>query len=1045
MLNEKYRKYFDACFNGLVDCANESIVQSAQYCCAQWICQNNITNELSREKVEVMLKRDPQLATVKQILSGNLNIKFFVGSVFMLCKLIRKVNFVDARAKLFYQYFLPGTVSDTSLFSDSSLSSFNNGFVSCIMIHLAMISAVSTMGTREIFDCLPSDVFSLYKNNIEHYGVKYDEFERYWTAVHWVDATHSVCKGQMIKNAVKVYQKYHVPVSVLLEHYAQINYFQPEDLRRELNPWEFITKKMKGHTPERGMSIDEKLFNDAAYKISRQCATDVIETLFYNGRNDSAIECALVRTEMKRLHKTSNQCLIVNPSPSFLKEFDELWEETGNDDGLQKENVTLAVNDEILVFLYGKQFDKFKFITIDSMKQQRLKYDHIVVLARDVERTPLWSALPLCEDGAAVTMLLPQSVITESDPLFAHYMKECHIYADWILDIPAGLSESEPKKKMLIVGRKGLPYAGRYIYLNTAATNERCDYLTVQKKNITVPQDWLYRGMTLSKMRKEALDVLDQKEKSKRNSLIYDFSNEIKINYQLICKDGQIERARAYYRNIHRPEVEKSRTKGKRPNDINTERGLRGTTQEQILRNLENVPLYEEYYDHIVSDVTDYYKADFKALTVKTLWFCCRKDLLSMISYDESIAKQMFCGEKQCISDLVSGACQPDDFVKAMNELYGEDGAGKKEWQQLYLVYQIAVDKGMLTKNPLVSIMHIVQEQDRKKLYMLNAALKKSNFTNAEEMRMVAFLCEQVPLSSRKGLCVPRYIAESKWLAGALSLFAGLPVREICPLLWRDFRNIDAIDEMQLAITKHLNSAEQVISNVNYRNKEHFRKIPVDHCLAQMLLKRKAYLMDVMGYTEETLANLPIMLDGEPSGKGRRKHTMVSRSTVHKVNKQLLLVAEIRENVISMLEGEAQFDVNLNAYRNDLFAANFRHKAYHICGFSAGELCHYLGNKGPDTYTRHYCDYGNDFLQYAMVQKLNRWTYVYNPGNTKINMTHTTEILTENQEYSTGRYLNGTANVELTVNLSEVNTGSVRIEIDCEHGLSGMIIGIGEV
>ena len=112
LLNEKYRKYFDACFNGLVDCANESIVQSAQYCCAQWICQNNITNELSREKVEVMLKRDPQLATVKQILSGNLNIKFFVGSVFMLCKLIRKVNFVDARAKLFYQYFLPGTVSD---------------------------------------------------------------------------------------------------------------------------------------------------------------------------------------------------------------------------------------------------------------------------------------------------------------------------------------------------------------------------------------------------------------------------------------------------------------------------------------------------------------------------------------------------------------------------------------------------------------------------------------------------------------------------------------------------------------------------------------------------------------------------------------------------------------------------------------------------------------------------------------------------------------------------------------------------------------------
>ena len=172
---------------------------------------------------------------------------------------------------------------------------------------------------------------------------------------------------------------------------------------------------------------------------------------------------------------------------------------------------------------------------------------------------------------------------------------------------------------------------------------------------------------------------------------------------------------------------------------------------------------------------------------------------------------------------------------------------------------------------------------------------------------------------------------------------------------------------------------------------------------------------------------------------------MVSRSTVHKVNKHLLSVAAIQENVISILEGDAQFDVNLNASRNDLFAANFRHKAYHICGFTAGELCHYLGNKGPDTYTRHYCDYGNDFLQYSMVQKLKRWTYVYDSGNTKFNMTHTEEILTENQEYSTGRYLNGLAHAELTVNLSEANTETIRIEIDCKHGLEGTILGIEEL
>ena len=60
-------------------------------------------------------------------------------------------------------------------------------------------------------------------------------------------------------------------------------------------------------------------------------------------------------------------------------------------------------------------------------------------------------------------------------------------------------------------------------------------------------------------------------------------------------------------------------------------------------------------------------------------------------------------------------------------------------------------------------------------------------------------------------------------------------------------------------------------------------------------------------------------------------------------------------------------------------------------------------------------------------------------------MTHTEEILTENQEYSTGRYLNGLAHAELTVNLSEANTETIRIEIDCEHGLEGTILGIEEL
>ena len=87
----------------------------------------------------------------------------------------------------------------------------------------------------------------------------------------------------------------------------------------------------------------------------------------------------------------------------------------------------------------------------------------------------------------------------------------------------------------------------------------------------------------------------------------YRFSREIKIAYYFIYdKNGQLERARAYYRSIHRAD-QRNRRKGIRPNDVRTERGLRGKTPEDILKRMEGVAFYEEFYDSIVADILDFY------------------------------------------------------------------------------------------------------------------------------------------------------------------------------------------------------------------------------------------------------------------------------------------------------------------------------------------------------------------------------------------------------------------------------------------------------
>ncbi len=1050
MLPENYRKAFDACFDHLEKQTDSLIEKSAMYCTAQWICRRfPLLSEISIDAMRRIVDSEQMQAVLKILYRDDDPYALNYDQLYSLCVLILRCQMKYDRALLFYQLYLACAVTDTSFFISQrrfGLDNYNFGSVFCTIIHLALTyQNEGTDEEKDVFAVDPQDVFQLHYDAFAALGVSYDAFEPVWTAVHSLNVVSPMRNRPKIEQIKKVYKKYGVPNTMLLEHYAQAKHFRPEELRSDINPWVYVQKRRQTTVPESGMSAEEKLFNSAVNKIIKELPTDVIHSLFYKGRDDSAVELALLRTEFTRLLKDGTATLIVNPSPVFMQEMDKLMYLPGTTlDIIDQSKITIAFDDPVVEFLYSQQFSDYHYIQIKDLEKITLKYDLLVIMARDHEIAPLLNALPLCKDKASVIMLMPQTVITDPDHLFAKSLQKNQIYPDWILDVPKALSQSEPRKKMLLTCRKGEPYGGRGITLLSAVTNDSHDFISFKKEQYTIPCDWLFSCRTLKQMRIAMRAAKDDAPKKSRDSQIYDFSREIKICYNIIRKDGAVERARAYYRNIHRPETEVNRSKGKRPNSIKTERGLRGKTVFEIRQKLEQVALYDEYYDCIVQDIKDYYRENLPGLTLKTMWYCCRKELLTRISYNDKLALRMFCGYEQSLSDLISGECLPDSIVTAMDALFGEDGAGKREWLQLNLIFQVAKEEGLIDKNPLSSFIHVVKEENRKKLYILNAALKKSHFTDAEEMRMVQFLREPVLVPKSNDRFLPRFVLESKWLVGALSLFAGLPIREICPLLWGDLDYIDDMDEMQLYITKHLNTNDEVISNVNYGNKEHYRKVAVDLILGKMLMQRKQYLLDSLGYTEEALTSLPIILEDEPSGRGRKKCAAITRATARKVNQQLLSAAEIQEDVVTLLEGDAQFDANLNAYKNDLFAANFRHKAYHLCGFTVGELCYHAGNKGPDTFSRHYCDYGNDFLQYNMVHKLNRWTCIYAPGNREEARVFSQQVNPNMPAYITSQYAKGRAHVGLSATPDESIEGSVRVEIECAHGLEGIAVAIGK-
>jgi hypothetical protein len=93
-----------------------------------------------------------------------------------------------------------------------------------------------------------------------------------------------------------------------------------------------------------------------------------------------------------------------------------------------------------------------------------------------------------------------------------------------------------------------------------------------------------------------------------------------------------------------------------------------------------------------------------------------------------------------------------------------------------------------------------------------------------------------------------------------------------------------------------------------------------------------------------------------------------------------------------------------------------------------------MGNRGPDTFSNHYCDYSDDFLQYNMVRKLYRWSYVYDTANSAAKSVRKCGTVNETTEYNSGRYTTGRVDVTLGIVPSEDAEGTILVEVNTRHG-----------
>lgn len=857
---------------------------------------------------------------------------------------------------------------------------------------------------------------------LQKLGMTEEDYFAGWMAVHYlrIEDYAQQSHAKAVSRAVQAYaeaklSKERLLTDILIKR-ADVSKI---DLRLHRDCLELRRKP----SPERGVSERENRLEQAVYMLSRTPATDIIQHLYYRQRDDGLFECSyLLRAFRTALEQTKGRCMVVNPSPAFLlAATDVLPSET---------KLAFVVRDLVIRELYRLQFPGWEFISgkeLDTRPEYRT--DLMLIMARDNDLAEFGNLASHCAEGAQLIAMIPEVSVAD------HINRQEGLFTDAgiqrIVAVPKALSQSLPRKKVVVFAQKGCVNQENVdlLFCEVDATNT---WLIPQKKIYKVLLAWVAAGKSAVQMKKVIQEREDNKEILRRNSAssIW-FSREISLEYSLFSTKNSGYRGRACYRAILRP-VDKTRQHGSRLT-VSTEKGLRGNTREDVVhRLLGEVPFYEAFQEAIVSDVLDYYAEKMYSMSLKTLWYCSRPQLLRLLTYDDDLARELFGPDADpALPNWVPGLegnAEIGDLIEAIAQKL--EVTEKRCWALLNLVLDKAKENGYISFNPLGHILPVLEQKERKALQQLRSNLAKYGFSSEEESRMLRFLLQEDKQHHK------RCVRESIHLCGAIRLFTGMPVREICALRWKDFGSIGQTDGYQLQVVRHLDKKDRPQPIVQYHNEARLRKVALAPLLAQVLLERKRYIQEKYRYPEEGIREQPIILQTEPKDGRKRKLPFCSRAAAKRATGELLEKAQIPKDTLTLLDGERRFETELSRTSRDLFYTHFQKRASMLCGFTQGQLNYTLGRKAEDTLSRHYIDYGNDFIQYDMVCRLNRWTC----GLGKQANVPQMEVLPGSVPCVMAKPAdNNLASVEIDWIPETGRTEDHVLQIHCDHGLSGRI------
>lgn len=803
-----------------------------------------------------------------------------------------------------------------------------------------------------------------------------------------------------IKKSIDAYRKSQVPLSRLLTSFLAIKTI-PEKLSEVDNPWAYYVKGIEKHKVESGVTRDESLFLFAAMNLKDELPTDVINAAFYSSksRNDSDFEIGYLLPFFIRHISQKDNVLFVNPTPSMICAFE------GSPCECKKR--FYAVPDETVAKLYQLQFPHSQFLSFDQL-QNANNIDAVLLANRDQKidaSSTLLSCLSGCNNNAKIVALIPDAWFDSTRSGAHSILASTGFSIKQALLLDPATTNSTPRKKMLAVMEKG---ERSTIEVVRSSYDQKTQVFSILDETAQINEEYyLNTDKTIVTCWNEAVHPKeDTPEPVYKKPEEYKFSEEISLFYKIYSERKNKFAGVAYYKEIK--SIDPRKWGKKISSDI--EKGLRADSRESVISAIESIVFEDKVYPIIRTDIEKQYIGRVP-ISLKTLWFYCWSSISGSQKYDHDFMCKFFRAPivSNVIPQMHSGEIMLDALARTLS-IDPEDIPFYRV-DQVYSLLQIALKLNLIPFNPLESYMKEYSSRASERQQDVRNALVKKHFSDKEELAI--FLGIIGKQATKNLLCTEKSIL----LASAIRLFTGMSIRETAALKWCDFVSIKGTNGHQLLITKFVDQSGRIMQHAEKQNWKRFRVIPSAEVLSALLLARKQYLID-LGINEDYLADCPIILSEERISdmKGLKRIAHCKPSVISKSGNELIKLANIPENTIVLPDERNDLITDFNRYHGDIFQTNFRDKANHSAFMTNGEINYVLGVEAPDTFSRYYCDYTNDYVQLGMIQKFCRWELCYEQMITK-NAVPTPSFGTQTggKHIEAGPFQDGVASVDLII------------------------------